>query len=406
MRIDLEVSLDPTLGCGQAHRWHRLDDGRWEGVWRDSVVVMEQLSPGSVGVTGTDDRAGIARYLGGDDDLEHIISEISRRDGYVAGLAERCPGMRILRQDHWECLATYLLATNANVARIGQMVESVCDHFGKDLGGRHAFPTPGQILDGCDRIGECRLGFREKRFVTLAERVESGDLDVEAFAEMDYEKCVTELQGIDGVGPKVADCVALFAFEHMEAFPIDARISKVMENVYGVTGSYRTVSAFGRERFGEYAGYAQEFLYHADFIERSHSLKSTWLHILQHEDGDVPNCFWYISSSSPISLIMKHTLHITSSKVVLPSAMRLAASLILEMNSGYLAEFAMMSLSPLFFLRYWEIAASVTPNFLATWACDIWCTLTSSFAAARLARGSTYHTTISQGIFMEVRTKS
>jgi N-glycosylase/DNA lyase len=65
----------------------------------------------------------------------------------------------------------------------------------------------------------------------------------------------------------VADCVALFAFEHMEAFPIDARISKVMENIYGVTGSYKTVSAYGREKFGIYAGYAQEFLYHADFIE-------------------------------------------------------------------------------------------------------------------------------------------
>ena len=267
MRIDLEVSLDPTLGCGQAHRWHKLDNGDWEGVWRDQVITMRQLSPGSVEVRGTDDRKGITRYLGGEDDLDKIISEISKRDGYVAGLAERCPGMRILRQDHWECLATYLLATNANVARIGQMVESVCDHFGKDLGRRHGFPTPKQILDNCGCISECRLGFREQRFITLAERVESGDLDVEAFSEMDYEDCVQNLQGINGVGPKVADCVALFAFEHMEAFPIDARISKVMETRYGVTGSYKTVSSYGRGLFGEYAGYAQEFLYHADFIE-------------------------------------------------------------------------------------------------------------------------------------------
>ena len=267
MIIDLEVSLDPTLGCGQAHRWHKCQDGSWEGVWRDQVVTMRQLSPGSVEVKGTDDRSGITRYLGGDDDLGHIISKISESDEYVAKLADRCPGMRILRQDHWECLATYLLATNANVARIGKMVESVCDHFGKDLGRRHGFPTPKQILDGCERISECRLGFREQRFITLAERVESGDIDVEAFAEMDYGRCVSELQGINGVGPKVADCVALFAFEHMEAFPVDARISRVMQNMYGVTGSYKTVSEYGRKKFGEYAGYAQEFLYHADFID-------------------------------------------------------------------------------------------------------------------------------------------
>ena len=267
MIIDLDVSLDPTLGCGQAHRWRKQEDGTWEGVWRDQIVIMKQISPGSVEVKGTDDRRGITRYLGGDDDLNFIIGKISETDEYVAKLAENCPGMRILRQDHWECLATYLLATNANVARIGQMVESVCDHFGKDLGRRHGFPTPKQILDGCGCLPECRLGFREGRFLTLAERVESGDLDVESFSEMDYDQCVKELQGINGIGPKVADCVALFAFEHMEAFPIDARISKVMENMYGVTGSYKAVSEYGRKKFGEYAGYAQEFLYHADFID-------------------------------------------------------------------------------------------------------------------------------------------
>jgi len=267
MRIDLEVSLDPTLGCGQAHRWHRMEDGSWEGVWRDDVVVMRQVDPYTIDVEGTGDRIGITRYLGGDDDLEDIIKGISERDPYVGGLAERCPGLRIMRQDHWECLATYLLATNANVARIGKMVESVCDHFGKDLGRRHAFPTPGQILDGSECISECRLGFREQRFITLAERVESGEIDVESFAEMGYEECVAALQDINGVGPKVADCVALFAYEHMDAFPIDARISKAMESVYGVTGSYRTVSGYGREKFGRYAGYAQEFLYHAEFID-------------------------------------------------------------------------------------------------------------------------------------------
>ena len=168
MRIELEVSLDPTLGCGQAHRWKKQEDGSWEGVWRDRIINIRQLTPDSIEVTGTDDRKGISRYLGADDDLEYIISNISNRDPYVAKLAENCPGMRILRQDHWECLATYLLATNANVARIGQMVESVCTHYGKDLGGLHAFPTPKQILDGADTIGECRLGFREQRFVTLA----------------------------------------------------------------------------------------------------------------------------------------------------------------------------------------------------------------------------------------------
>ena len=83
----------------------------------------------------------------------------------------------------------------------------------------------------------------------LAWRVENGDVDVDGIAELGYEECVSELVGINGVGPKVADCVALFAYGHLQAFPVDARISKVMEEVYGVTGSYRHVADEGRRIF-------------------------------------------------------------------------------------------------------------------------------------------------------------
>lgn len=147
------------------------------------------------------------------------------------------------------------------------MVESVCDLFGKDLGERHAFPTAKQILDGGGRLCECRLGFREPRLLKLCEDVESGTIDIDAMAEMPYEALTKELCGIYGVGPKVADCVAIFGFGHLCAFPVDVRIQKEMEARYGVTGSYDKVSSYGRELFGRYAGYAQEFLYHACRIE-------------------------------------------------------------------------------------------------------------------------------------------
>lgn len=265
MRLELDVSLDPTLGCGQAHRW-RKDGDVWTGVIGRDVVRMRQTDYGAE-VEGCSDMARLRDYFRAEDDLSGIVEDISSRDGYVASLSAHCPGLRILHQPHWECLATYLLATNANVARIGKMVESVCELFGDDLGPRHAFPEPSQILDGADRIGECRLGFREQRFLELAQRVEDGEVDPDAIAELDYERCVGELIGIKGVGPKVADCVALFAYGHLEAFPVDARIQKSMEELYGVTGSYKVVSQYGRERFGRYAGYAQEFLYHRGFIE-------------------------------------------------------------------------------------------------------------------------------------------
>ena len=264
MHIELDVSLDPTLGCGQAHRWRKID-GTWSGVIGNDVITLIQTDDG-FDCIGTSNRTRILEYFRHEDDLQQIISEISGVDRYVAMLSESCPGMRILKQDRWECLGTYVLATNANVKRIAQMTEAVCDMFGKDLGTRRAFPSPKEILNGCDNIHLCKLGFRESRFLKLAERVECGDIDIEMLAELEYGECVTELQNIDGVGPKVADCVALFGFGHLEAFPIDARISKCLEDIYGKTGSYRELSAFGRELFGRYAGYAQEFLYHSPHI--------------------------------------------------------------------------------------------------------------------------------------------
>jgi N-glycosylase/DNA lyase len=147
------------------------------------------------------------------------------------------------------------------------MVESICNTFGRDLGRRHTFPTPREILDKQDEIGVCKLGFREQRFIELAQKMEDGDLDLDVISEMKYENCVKALMTIKGVGPKVADCVALFAFDHLDAFPVDVRIAKTMENIYGVTGGYAKVSSYGREKFGRFAGYAQEFLYHSGHIE-------------------------------------------------------------------------------------------------------------------------------------------
>ena len=100
MKIKMDVSLDPTLGCGQAHRWRKEGDV-WTGVLGNEIVEMRQL-PDGVDITGSDKRSEIERYLGGDDDLDEIIDSISKADPYVAGLASNCPGMRILRQDPWE----------------------------------------------------------------------------------------------------------------------------------------------------------------------------------------------------------------------------------------------------------------------------------------------------------------
>ncbi|MCL2607320.1 MAG: hypothetical protein FWD92_02020 [Methanomassiliicoccaceae archaeon] len=266
MELELKISLDPTLGCGQAHRWIK-KDGKWEGVLGDEIITLEEAG-GYVLCEGTDDKNMILEYLRHKDDIDLIYAEISS-DPFVRMLANNCQGMRILKQDPWECIATYLLATNANVKRIGAMVDSVCRTFGNDLGGRHSFPLPEEIAENPHLISGCRLGYREKRFIELADKVSNGIIVPGDFAKMDYKECFAALGRINGIGNKVADCVSLFSFGHLNAFPIDARIERILRERYGVSGKYRELSKFAEERFGRYAGYAQELLYHCDIILRS-----------------------------------------------------------------------------------------------------------------------------------------
>lgn len=263
MKIQMDVALDPTLGCSQAHRWHKTDNV-WKGVLGNNLIELVQTEDGFQCKGCEKDR--ILEYFRSDDDLSSIMDEISEKDKHVAKLAAACPGLRILKQDVWECTATYILATNANVKRIAKMVESVCDMYGTDLGNIRTFPTPKQILDGCENIGECKLGYREDRFLEFARKVDDGTYDLESFKNLSYYDCITELKKINGVGPKVADCVAIFAYGHLESFPIDARISKVMKDIYGIEGKYDVVADAGRSIFGRYAGYAQELLYHSQNI--------------------------------------------------------------------------------------------------------------------------------------------
>ena len=261
MILDLDISLPLTLGCGQAHRWQRRGDD-WEGVVDGKVLVLRPRE-GGVEVIGNVSRDRALSYLRADDDLDAIYGSVAV-DGLMHSLTLRYRGLRLLRQDPWECLATYLLAVNANVKRIGSMVEGLCRTFGDDLGGRHAFPRAEQIWERQEELDGCRLGYRCERMRGLSEAVAKGELVPEDFRGLEYDDCIQQLKNVPGVGDKVADCVALFSMDHLQAFPVDARIGRSLRENYGISGSYKVCSAFGRDRFGPYAGYAQELLYQSE----------------------------------------------------------------------------------------------------------------------------------------------
>jgi len=277
-------SLEHTLACGQAFRWERAGKW-WYGVVGERVLKVRQdenflwfeAYPRSVGA------GSLSNYFRLDDDLALILSKINKDEHINEAIGRFC-GLRLLRQGPWECLISYICATNKNIPAIKDMISNICERFGEavDFEGRtlFTFPKPGELARASvEELRLCKLGFRAKRVLKAAEMVSDGGLDFESLRKMSCEEARRELLGLPGVGPKVADCVLLFSLDKLMAFPVDVWMKRVVLDCYGrffersfvdgvlskgglSRGEYKTIGDFGREYFGEYAGYAQEYLFH------------------------------------------------------------------------------------------------------------------------------------------------
>jgi len=223
------------------------------------------------------------RYFRLDDNLLSIYSKIMK-DENVRAAIKRFHGLRLMRQEPWECLISFICAQNKNIPAIKQMISNLCKRFGHTIkfGGEDfkLFPKPQALAQA--RLFElrlCKLGYRAENISKTAKLVNNSDLDLDALKTMSYERAKEELLTLPGVGQKVADCVLLFSLDKLEAFPIDVWMKRIILQYYskhfdiefvekmktkkGLSPrEYQTVFAFGRKYFGEYVGYAQEYLYH------------------------------------------------------------------------------------------------------------------------------------------------
>ena len=259
------IDLDLTLGCGQTFRWRKDDAGAWRGVIGDTVVTLGMARNGLVARADSESahlKNIVSRYLRADDDIAEIQGFISTKDELLAKGMSALRGLRLVRMDELECLVSYVLATYANVPRISKMISSLASEYGEKIDHEFSsFPTMRALREASvkdlERIG---LGYRARYVHDLCHEVDRGR--IRSMTGMTYEELRGELLQLPGVGHKVADCVALFGFGKLEAFPIDVWIERGLERLYGMRGSYQELRRFASSRFGPYAGYAQEYIYH------------------------------------------------------------------------------------------------------------------------------------------------
>jgi N-glycosylase/DNA lyase len=241
--------------------------GGFVGVIADKAVYVEQRGDQLhfAGVTAK----VIARYFS----LDHPLAEICRafpRDPAMTAARDFCRGLRIIRQPRWECLATFICSSMKQVAHIRQISLALRRRFGSERSIRdtrvYTFPSAAKLARSTERaLRECALGYRAKNLLATARMVATGKADLEEWRTLPDDELRTRLCELPGVGAKVANCVMLFAYERLRAFPVDVWIERVLRQQYFPRKrkvSARQLREFCDSYFGEHGGYAQQYLFH------------------------------------------------------------------------------------------------------------------------------------------------
>jgi N-glycosylase/DNA lyase len=266
-----DYNLAATLSSGQAFRW-RADAGGWTGIignhWvrlssQPSSITAETAEPVS-------DWAWLTDYLQLDLDLGGVLQSFPQDEPMQAAVAA-CRGLHLLRQDPWECLASFILSSTKQIVQIQQIIALLCRRYGEPVAvplgqePAQAFPCPARLAEVSESdLRACKMGFRAPYLLATARRIASGEVELASLRGLPFQTARAQLMALPGVGPKIADCVLLFAYGCPSAFPVDVWVMKALRQLYFARKRVplRRLRKFATEHFGPNAGYAQQYLFH------------------------------------------------------------------------------------------------------------------------------------------------
>ena len=282
--------LAATLDSGQVFRWQR-DGDRWTGVLEKHFLQLTQTEAGlhACAAAPVNDWSFLREFLQTDVVLADILKTFPD-DEPMRAAAAACRGLRLLRQEPWECLASFILSSTKQIVQIRQIVALLCERFGEPCSGVSAerrkslqsdkcgflpkaatptlpvtFPTAEKIA-ACSEaeLRACKMGFRATSLLHAARQIAEGSFDLEKIRTLDYAAARAELMTLRGVGGKIADCVLLFGYGFDTAFPVDVWIERALQELYFPKrhASEKRLRRFADTHFGPHAGYAQQYLFH------------------------------------------------------------------------------------------------------------------------------------------------
>lgn len=263
-----DFSIKQILECGQSFRFTEIDENTFSIVAHgkaievssdDDTVVMKNVTE--------DDFLNIwCNYFDLETDYQKIKKCISKDDDVMKECIKYGSGIRILRQDPFEIIITFIISQNNRIPMIKKVVENISYKYGDKIDEEnYAFPTFNQLKNATvEELNDLKCGFRSKYIRDFLDKLEDGTLDIENLKTLDYAELKTELMKVKGIGSKVSDCVILFGFSRTNAFPVDVWIKRVVEHFYfnGADTKISDIEKFGQTKFSIYGGYAQQYLFY------------------------------------------------------------------------------------------------------------------------------------------------
>lgn len=245
--------LAMTLGCGQCFRWAAQPDGSFLGVAGANAARLTQRGD-TLYIESDAGNAFWRQYFDCDRDYPAMLARL-RRHPAMLGPCDYAGGIRLLRQDGWEALASFIISQNNNIQRIGGIIERLCALLGQPLGdGLYAFPAAEQLAGlTVEDLAPLRCGFRARYLIDAAQRVQSGEVSLARAAALPVADARAELMRITGVGVKVADCALLFGLHRIECLPVDVWVRRALDAYFP--------QGFAPD-LADCAGFAQQLLFH------------------------------------------------------------------------------------------------------------------------------------------------
>ena len=267
--------LKHIFECGQCFRWNLQEDGSYIGVIKNAVIHVKQEKQEIFFRAKCEGKLQtiITDYFDLERDYDNLKNTLASIDNFMKNSIEFGEGIRILHQDFWECIISFIISANNNIPRIKKIIERISKEYGNkiefDGNDYYTFPTPEQLSKASvENLRNLGLGFRDKRIFEVTKKVLEKQFDLEQKQKLnDTEEICNQLLKLDGVGPKVADCIMLFSLQKFDVFPIDVWVRRVMNELYIHNEKEEKVSRevlkeLAQKKFKNMAGIAQQYLFY------------------------------------------------------------------------------------------------------------------------------------------------